>query len=67
MQAGRRDSSHSSGGLVQSARMDHCHFDNLEWEAMFRLAGWLYGVDDHNLFECVAQLSIRTESARCME
>src|SRR5204863_2646450 len=41
----------SSGGLVQSARIDHCHFDHLAWEAMLQVSGWTYGVDDHNLFE----------------
>ena len=41
----------SSGGLVQSARIDHCHFYQLAWDAMLQIMGWTYGVDDHNLFE----------------
>src|SRR5436190_8223645 len=41
----------SSGGLVQSARIDHCHFYQLAWGAMLQVSGWTYGVDDHNLFE----------------
>ena len=41
----------SSGGLVQSARIDHCHFYHLAWNAMLQVSGWTYGVDDHNLFE----------------
>src|SRR5215470_17872440 len=41
----------SSGGLVQSARIDHCHFYHLAWDAMLQVSGWTYGVDDHNLFE----------------
>ncbi len=41
----------SSGGLVQSARIDHCHFYHLAWNAMLQIQGWTYGVDDHNLFE----------------
>ncbi len=41
----------SSGGLVQSARIDHCHFYHLAWGAMLQVSGWTYGVDDHNLFE----------------
>src|SRR5215813_7486428 len=41
----------SSGGLVQSARIDHCHFYHLAWGAMLQVSDWTYGVDDHNLFE----------------
>ena len=41
----------SSGGLVQSARIDHCHFYHLAWNAMLQVSDWTYGVDDHNLFE----------------
>ena len=41
----------STGGLVQSARIDHCHFYYLAWGAMLQVSGWTYGVDDHNLFE----------------
>src|SRR6516165_8471704 len=41
----------SSGGLVQSARIDHCHFYHLAWDAMLQVSDWTYGVDDHNLFE----------------
>ena len=29
----RRDSLYSRGGLVQNARIDHCHFDHLYWNA----------------------------------
>jgi len=46
----------SIGGLAY-ARLDHCHFELLNFEEVFALAapvnpdgsGWLYGVDDHNL------------------
>ena len=41
----------SSGGLVSSARMDHCHLDTLAWEESLSIDGWIYGVDDHNLFD----------------
>ena len=50
----------SSGGLVQSARIDHCHFYHLAWNAMLQISGWTYGVDDHNLFEQGTALIIRT-------
>ena len=41
-----------SNGLVQNARVDHCHFDHLYWTHSLQLKSWIYGVDDHNLFEC---------------
>ena len=41
-----------STGLVQNARVDHCHFDHLYWTHSLQLKSWIYGVDDHNLFEC---------------
>ena len=41
----------STGGLVTNARIDHCHFYHLAWNAMLQVSGWTYGVDDHNLFE----------------
>src|SRR5262249_20159889 len=44
----------SSGGLASSVRMDHCHLDNLIWEQSFLVNGWIYGVDDHNWFQCGA-------------
>ena len=50
----------SSGGLVQSARIDHCHFYHLAWGAMLQVSGWTYGVDDHNLFEPGTRSIIRT-------
>src|SRR5437763_16340994 len=43
----------SSGGLVQSARVDHCHFYHLAWQAMLQVSDWTYGVDDHNLFDAL--------------
>jgi hypothetical protein len=42
----------NSTGLVQSARIDHCHFDHLTWGTIIQINGWIYGVDDHNLIEC---------------
>src|SRR6516164_4115322 len=42
----------NSTRLVQSARIDHCHFDHLNWGTMIQINGWIYGVDDHNLIEC---------------
>src|SRR5262249_58746141 len=41
-----------STGLVQNARVDHCHFDHLYWTHSLQMKNWIYGVDDHNLFEC---------------
>ena len=43
----------TSTGLVQSARIDHCHFDHLYWGHTIELHNWIYGVEDHNLIECV--------------
>ena len=40
-----------STGLVQSARIDHCHFDHLYWGHSLQIGSWIYGVDDHNLYE----------------
>src|SRR5262249_48814269 len=31
----------SVGGLVRSARMDHCHFDNLVYEERLLVNGWI--------------------------
>src|SRR5215831_4550716 len=42
----------SSTGLVQSARIDHCHFDHLYWSDTIGVLDWIYGVEDHNLIEC---------------
>src|SRR6478672_570895 len=51
-----------SVGLAQSVRVDHCHFDNLNWGYVIQLGDWIYGVEDHNLIECVgAGLSHRIE------
>src|SRR5262249_26870436 len=41
----------STGGLVTNARVDHCHFFHLAWDASLMIMGWTYGIDDHNLFE----------------
>src|SRR4029453_10949423 len=35
-----------STGLVQSARIDHCHFDHLYWGHSLQIGSWIYGVDD---------------------
>ena len=35
-----------------TVRIDHCHFDHLRWESNIWLTGWVYGVDDHNVFDC---------------
>ena len=52
----------ASTGLVQNARIDHCHFDHLNWGYVIQLGDWIYGVEDHNLIECVgAGLSHRIE------
>ena len=50
----------STGGLVTNARIDHCHFYHLAWDAMLQVSGWTYGVDDHNLFEQGTASIIRT-------
>lgn len=36
----------------RSARIDHCHFDHLYWNYAVWINGWMYGVDDHNVFDC---------------
>jgi hypothetical protein len=36
----------------RSVRIDHCHFDHLYWENSIWIYGWIYGVDDHNVFDC---------------
>jgi hypothetical protein len=36
----------------QSVRIDHCHFDHLYWNYSLWILGWIYGVDDHNVFDC---------------
>src|SRR5690242_14405710 len=41
-----------STGLVQSARIDHCHLDHLYWGYSIEVRDWIYGVEDHNLIEC---------------
>ena len=33
-------------------RIDHCHFDYIHWESNIWIIGWVYGVDDHNVFDC---------------
>jgi hypothetical protein len=38
---------------VTNARIDHCHFDHLNWGFAIQIGGWIYGVEDHNLMECV--------------
>jgi hypothetical protein len=35
-----------------SVRIDHCHFDYIHWECNIWIKGWVYGVDDHNVFDC---------------
>jgi FG-GAP-like repeat len=35
-----------------SVRIDHCHFDRLYWANSIWIFGWIYGVDDHNVFDC---------------
>jgi len=37
-----------------SVRIDHCHFDHLYWGYSMAIYGWIYGVDDHNVFDCNA-------------
>ena len=36
----------------RSVRIDHCHFDHLYWSYAIWIFGWIYGVDDHNVFDC---------------
>jgi hypothetical protein len=36
----------------RSVRIDHCHFDHLYWAYTIGIYGWIYGVDDHNVFDC---------------
>ena len=38
----------------RSVRIDHCHFDHLYWGYAIWIYGWIYGVDDHNVFNCNA-------------
>jgi hypothetical protein len=35
-----------------SVRIDHCHFDHLYWAHTIWIYGWVYGIDDHNVFDC---------------
>ena len=42
----------SGTGPNRSARIDHCHFDHLYWGQALGITGWMYGVDDHNVFVC---------------
>jgi FG-GAP-like repeat len=35
-----------------SVRIDHCHFDHLYWAHTIWIHGWIYGVEDHNMFDC---------------
>src|SRR6266404_2245832 len=35
-----------------SIRVDHCHFDGLYHPYVLWVYGWVYGVDDHNVFNC---------------
>jgi FG-GAP-like repeat len=42
----------SGSGLNTSARVDHCHFRNLERRAV-ATQGWIYGVIDHNIVDVV--------------
>jgi hypothetical protein len=37
-----------------SVRIDHCHFDHLYWNYAVWVYGWIFGVDDHNVFDCNA-------------
>jgi hypothetical protein len=36
----------------RSVRIDHCHFDHLYAGSCLWISGWIYGVDDHNVFDC---------------
>jgi FG-GAP-like repeat len=36
----------------KSVRIDHCHFDHLYWGYTIWINGWIFGVDDHNVFDC---------------
>ncbi len=38
-------------GLCRSVRIDHCHFDQLYQSNCLQVAGWIYGVVDHCLFD----------------
>ncbi len=35
-----------------SMRVDHCHFHMLYHSYILWIYGWVYGVDDHNVFNC---------------
>jgi hypothetical protein len=43
-------------GKCPSVRIDHCHFAKLYRAQYVRTVGWLYGVIDHCVFDCRAQL-----------
>jgi len=43
-------------GKCPSVRIDHCHFARLYRAQYVRTVGWLYGVIDHCVFDCRAQL-----------
>jgi hypothetical protein len=59
----------SSNGAVQiagtcrSVRVDHCHFDHLYAGCTLRIAGWIYGVNDHCVFDMTTgELSLVSHS-----
>ena len=43
--------SHGSAPCT-SMRVDHCHFDQLYQGKIIWVSGWVYGVADHNVFDC---------------
>jgi hypothetical protein len=42
----------SSSSPVTGMRVDHCHFDSLYQGKIIWVSGWVYGVADHNVFDC---------------
>jgi hypothetical protein len=46
-------------GSAQAVRLDHCHFDNLAYQAVYvRVGGTVYGVADHNVLNFSAGKNI---------
>lgn len=38
-------------GVPAKARIDHCHFQFMNWPSTIYVSGWVYGVSDHNYIE----------------
>jgi hypothetical protein len=44
---------HGTNSNCQNLRIDHCNFHNLYSAKTISITGWIYGVIDHNIFDCI--------------